>query len=224
VGAAIGEAMITIFLHVPRTGGTTLTELIVQKENVWKVSESVVSLLGTVRGTTVWGFDVMAGHVGWGVHKLLPGKEPYQYVSMLRDPVERVASIYYFYRSRDEWSETNLKWKWMAESTSLRTFARAPYAELENAQVRQIAGMQMTGECHKNVVTQEDLDLVIDHLSKFGWVGQCFFLTGPSGSGTYLPLPAFQAPYFVWRDQRLAVQGGLRLRLVVQHLAGQICG
>jgi hypothetical protein len=30
----------------------------------------------------------------------------------------------------------------------------------------------------------------------------------PTGTHRYLPLPAFERPYFTWRDQRVAVQGG----------------
>jgi len=40
---------------------------------------------------------LVMGHFGYGLHQRLPG--PSRYVSMLREPVDRVVSLYYFFRS-----------------------------------------------------------------------------------------------------------------------------
>jgi|GEM_PF-497343 len=92
-----------IFIHLYKTGGTTLNRII-----EW---EYKLSRICSVEPTWwLWSYprimrwprprlarmDVFKGHMPFGLHSLLPG--PANYITVLRDPVERAISDYYFAR------------------------------------------------------------------------------------------------------------------------------
>lgn len=88
-----------IFLHIPKAGGTSLENQV--------LSHYPDGLYYRFTGDTrQWlefphlpeseraSFDVVTGHVHFGVHRYIP--EPATYITMLRDPVDRVISYYYY--------------------------------------------------------------------------------------------------------------------------------
>jgi hypothetical protein len=95
-----------LFLHIPRTGGTTLNRAIrlkvdskreivrsafrpapSQQEFVRYVRSLPPERLGRIR--------YFRGHFSYGIHEELP--KPAKYVTLLRDPVDRVLSTYFFF-------------------------------------------------------------------------------------------------------------------------------
>jgi hypothetical protein len=85
-----------IFLHIPKTGGITLRRII-ERQYDRRVVHSV--------GDPYWSFyelpeaersriRLLQGHMPFGLHAALPG--PSTYVTMLRDPIERVISEYHY--------------------------------------------------------------------------------------------------------------------------------
>lgn len=88
-----------IFLHLPKAAGTTLQDIILRQYPGCQAyrftgspqrQEAFKQLPEAARAS----FDVLTGHVHFGLHRWVPG--PSTYMTMLRDPVDRVISHYYF--------------------------------------------------------------------------------------------------------------------------------
>lgn len=155
---------VVLFLHIPKAGGSTLGEYVYNqccaqnasaddplsagvayldygfiKDPELTVPEHVVNLLDR--------HDLRAviGHFWFGLHEHI--KRPCRYITLLRDPVERVVSLYYFAK--------------LQETMSLEEFARnPPFREVDNDQTRRIAGVNPpVGEC-----TRATLDLARENL------------------------------------------------------------
>jgi len=92
-----------IFVHLYKTGGTTLNRIIEWEYKLpricsveptwWRWSYKKITRWSPSRLARV---DVFKGHMPFGLHSLLPG--PANYVTFLRDPVDRAISDYYFAR------------------------------------------------------------------------------------------------------------------------------
>ena len=95
-----GSPAAVIFLHIPKTAGTTLLKIIYRQYP----PETVLSF-GTDAHESVAQFKaldeesrkkirLLHGHMAYGLHEYLPG--PTEYFTVLRDPVARVISYYNF--------------------------------------------------------------------------------------------------------------------------------
>ena len=137
-------ARAVLFLHVPKAGGTTLGEYVYSqcrapedhdegllnagvlfvpygffKEPDLQVPEYIRPVLG--RGD----LRAVVGHFWFGLHEHVG--RPFTYVTLLRDPVERVVSLYHYLK--------------LDERMSLEEFAaQPPFREADNDQVRRVAG------------------------------------------------------------------------------------
>ena len=80
---------------------------------------------------------VVMGHFSFGIHELLPG--PTTYVTMLRDPVDRVVSLYHHLLEHPE--DTPYHQEMSRNADSLERFVTAARCkETDNDQTRRIAG------------------------------------------------------------------------------------
>lgn len=89
-----------IFLHVPKAAGTTLRKII---ERQYK-SEAILTTgepwhewvkeFESLPQAQKKGIRIFLGHLRFGFHAYLP--QPSTYFTMLRDPVDRIVSYYYF--------------------------------------------------------------------------------------------------------------------------------
>jgi hypothetical protein len=145
VEASPVTAPAVLFLHIPKAGGQTLGELVYAHTRAETESENDVLKAGVAYLT--YGFlkerplavpeyalpllrrpDLRAviGHFWFGLHEHVT--RPSVYVTALRDPVERVLSLYYYTRLHD--------------SITLDEFiADPPFREVDNDQTRRIAGV-----------------------------------------------------------------------------------
>jgi len=93
-----GETL--IFLHVYKAAGTTLRKIIENNydpSNLYTVSiaeRKSFSQFKELSDCERREFAIVQGHVRFGLHELVP--RPTTYLTMLRDPVDRVLSDYFF--------------------------------------------------------------------------------------------------------------------------------
>lgn len=133
---------ILIFVHIPRTGGTSFRKVL--EDNFSK--DSILSIYGddilrarsvVCSHTSLDTISVIRGHFSFGLHELI-GERPYQYVTIIRHPVSRVMSLYNYIRS-DQMHPMHSP----VMSMSLLDFVTSGISlETDNGQVRQLCGTE----------------------------------------------------------------------------------
>jgi Galactose-3-O-sulfotransferase len=151
---ATAAAKAVIFLHVPKTAGTTLNRLIEWEYDLFEMYSvdpvffrwSAAHLrrlakerLGRIR--------VFKGHMLFGLHEVLP--QPATYITVLRDPIERTLSAFYFMRS---YKLHPLYWKFRRQNWTLEDFVRK--LPRENVQCKIVAGAVYEGRCTAEIFEQ----------------------------------------------------------------------
>jgi hypothetical protein len=138
--------MTIIFLHSPRTGGTSMAEILAQvygpysydafySNGVWLVNDEGLEQL---KKQKEYDGICIHGHMPYGIHKHLKGD--HIYLMMLRHPVSRVTSLYYYIQAlagagRQWWVEQGV-----TIDISLIDFAQLPMCHVHNSMCRQLAG------------------------------------------------------------------------------------
>ncbi len=88
-----------LFLHIPRTGGTTLRDIVINQytsKNVLEVKRFKDVVEFNEKPEIYHGKQVVIGHFQYGIHHYL-NSEP-SYITFLRDPIKRVISTYTYAR------------------------------------------------------------------------------------------------------------------------------
>ena len=163
---AANAAEALIFLHVPKSAGTTLNRLIEWEYPLFQMY-SVDPVLFRWSRAHLWRlpqrrlkrFRVFKGHMPFGLHKILP--QPATYITVMRGAMERVISAYYFmsnYKLHPNY------WKFRREGWTLEDFVRR--SPRENVQTKMIAGVDYDAPC-----TAEILAEAKDNLRYFSVVG-----------------------------------------------------
>jgi hypothetical protein len=176
-----------IFTHIQKTAGTTFGRTLKAKYSFWPLAK--LARLDLVLGLHSYHVQgdfpleriqaiqslseadrqrvrLLQGHMGFGVHKYF--SQPFQYVTVLREPVGRVLSHYNQMRNQD-WCP----YKEEMRSKSVDTFLAAhPIDGLANFQVKLLAGIYQStlGNTVPYCTTEstpELLDLAINHLDQY---------------------------------------------------------
>ncbi|MEH7237275.1 sulfotransferase family 2 domain-containing protein [Bacillus sp. JJ1562] len=89
-----------IYLHIPKTAGSTLKHIIrkqYRSGEVWfQTRNQMVPVLGTADKANE--LKCVGGHYWFGIHQQF--NKPYKYITMLRHPIDRIASEYYYILGR----------------------------------------------------------------------------------------------------------------------------
>jgi hypothetical protein len=144
-----------LFLHIPKTGGTTLRDLLhrqyagladdqIYTVRTLKESPRFLQLSEEARRS----LRLVLGHFSFGLHRALQG--PSTYVTFLRDPLRRVVSSYYFAK----WDVGNEHHQLIHQTGigPVDFLCSSEFSWLENSQVKLIAGVEdMTKPCNEQV-------------------------------------------------------------------------
>lgn len=86
-----------VFIHTPRTGGTTITNLLARKYRLLHLDrrDQVAAFLADPKAALA-GADVAVGHMPFGIDRFAG---PVEYSIFLREPVDRFISIWRYARS-----------------------------------------------------------------------------------------------------------------------------
>ncbi len=137
-----------IFFHIPKTGGQTLSTIIEHQyrpdaifktdpERHWESLKQLKQLPEMERRK----FKAIVGHMNFGVHEFLP--QPSTYITVLRDPVDRIVSYYYYVL---QYSGHYLHDTVTLHHMSLKDFISNEISlELDNFQTRVLSGKEKGG-------------------------------------------------------------------------------
>jgi len=169
ISASAGEPLnaensrVVIFVHVPRTAGTTLARILTRQYPASGVLRLYESWFGEeLAGLPTADIDrlrAVLSHFYFGAHIFVPRQ--CAYITLLRDPIERVISHYYYVRqsAAHEFHES-------ARKLNLREFLE--YCS-DDDQTRQMAGK--CGVPHLRTDPDEMLETAKRNLSDFAAVG-----------------------------------------------------
>lgn len=153
-----------IFLHIPKTAGTTLDQIIFRHYPFKKVyqtgliAQQGVSDFKEMSEEDRAKYRLLKGHLNFGIHKYVPN--PWSYFTFLREPIDRTISHYYFIAQNKDHILYDLIQEEQMDITDYLSEGLDPM--LFNAQTRLLSGVwdkNPAGTC-----TSEHLELAQENL------------------------------------------------------------
>ena len=161
-----------IFLHIPKTGGRSLQNIILRQYSVEEVITDAHQKLGEI---AAWSDEhkrairYIQGHFVFGIHKSFPQK--CKYITLLRDPIDRIISHYYYIKRSASHPLNRVVEEQRLDLDGYVTSGICD--EVRNDQVRLIAGVERGGsidEAKMLSMAKENIDkefLVVGLMEKF---------------------------------------------------------
>lgn len=164
-----------IFLHTPKAAGSTLNTIIdrqflpsvIFKINNSDVQKSINEFKNIVEEKRIK-IRCLMGHMPFGLHRYLP--QPSIYVTLLRNPIDRVISHYYFVlRNPNHY----LYEKVTSNNMSLKDYVSSAISpELTNGQTRLISGVERVDSINGDEFVSADiLEIAKKNLQDYFVVG-----------------------------------------------------
>ncbi len=142
-----------IFLHIPKTAGTTLNRIIEWQYNPLSIFtmdpyriRATPERLKHLPEARRRRLRMVRGHFYYGVHEYLP--QGSTYITMLREPVARFLSSYYFLQRRPLHP---MHRKVTTERIGVEDFIRLT-PQRQNLQTSLIAGIKSNGKCEESTL------------------------------------------------------------------------
>ncbi|MEH7237273.1 sulfotransferase family 2 domain-containing protein [Bacillus sp. JJ1562] len=131
------ETPLLIFMHIQKTAGSTLRSILNKefgKENTW-----FGRTLDELPKDRIDELKCVGGHFEYGIHENFT--RPYTYLTMLREPVDRVLSYYYFLKNNPARSKYD-----EVINMDLDMFLQNYKKQTSNYQTKRIAGGEINLE------------------------------------------------------------------------------
>ncbi|CAN5482600.1 sulfotransferase family 2 domain-containing protein [soil metagenome] len=155
------EQRALIFLHIPKTAGTTLNRIIEWQYNPLSIFtmdpyriRATPERLKQLPEARRRRLRMVRGHFYYGVHEYLP--QGATYITMLREPVARFLSAYYFLQRRPLHP---MHRKVKSERIGVEDFIRLT-PQRQNLQCSLIAGIKSKGKCEESTLEMAKENLV----------------------------------------------------------------
>ncbi|WP_397545998.1 hypothetical protein ABUL39_07710 [Rhodothermus marinus] len=170
------KKMIDVFVHIHKTGGTTLNWGILHKNyskecilDVHKplTAKEIALVYLSLSEDNRKRIKLITGHFDFGIHEYI--NIPCRYFTLIRNPVDRVVSLYYFVK-QTELGEVFLRTrgykKEEVDKMNLVDFLESGmFPEANNGQVRMISGVGRS--VNFGEVNEDLLRLAISNLNKY---------------------------------------------------------
>jgi hypothetical protein len=161
-----------LFMHIPKTAGTAFREALIENYKHSQIAYLyphppgfLVSNLGLLPLEQRAKFRLVMGHFQYGIHEFLP--QEYTYVTIVRDPVDRVISHYYYLLHMQP--EITFDGSAAISLTEMLELRRT--INLDNLMVRCFSGVD-ENDVPAGHVDQRVYDLAVEHLrTRFKFVG-----------------------------------------------------
>jgi len=156
-----------IFLHLSKTGGTTLNGIINQqyaRDTIFNMkginSKDSFKQLSSSEKEKI---KIFRGHMAFGLHDFL--SYPCTYFTLLREPTERVLSHYYYICNNPDWKDHEI-----AQAKSLEEYLmkQGEFNDLSNLQIKLLCGTSQVNWANKNQVLETAKNNLYNHFTVVG--------------------------------------------------------
>lgn len=165
-----------VFLHIPKTGGTTLHNLILKNFHSEKVCPERFNSLKKTPVEQLNSCNFFSGHYDWDNVEYIPGNK--KIISLLRNPRDRILSLYHFWRSHT-WEyikQHNLGGPRYAKTYELNEFLSldepAVISNIDNALIRNLLGRVYAGKNREFLYPENELfERAVSNLEELHSIG-----------------------------------------------------
>ncbi|NET50222.1 MAG: sulfotransferase family protein, partial [Merismopedia sp. SIO2A8] len=158
------------FVHIPKTAGTTMSAILESRFDHKRICPTPYwRELKLMPPEQLKDYQLFRGHFPYSVSELIP-KTPV-FITMLRDPIERVISAYEFMKTCIIMHPNAQKVQEKARTLSLKDYVRDPEVNgVVNSQTIMVAGREIQ-DISVPATDSKWLEIAKENLQTFAWVG-----------------------------------------------------
>lgn len=159
------NAISTIFVHVPKTAGTTFRAIIENtfpKKQICRIYHGSVNFMGmdeflALADEDKKKFRIFCGHFEFGLHRKIP--QPCKYITVMRNSIERTISLYHHHmqgkHARADKNVEDIHARIKNDDFSLSEFVSSgiSFRNTDNGQTRLLSGEAPAfGQCNRTML------------------------------------------------------------------------